>query len=362
MSRPKSMLRRGIEIGLAAAVLILIFIWSEGLLRRKIGPGDSTDPAEGGHGDVAWRGPVATVERREIEIIRESVGTVRPVREASVSARIMGVVERIAVEEGDRVERGQRLATLSAPELAARSAAAQEAVASARAALDQARSDLARAQQLYEREAATKVELERAETALNVAIAELSRAEEAARGEASVASYATLRAPFDGIVTAKHLEAGDLAVPGAPVVRIEETGRFRLEAPVEEDLGGRVRAGETVQVQIGAETEWFDATVGEIVPAADPRSRTVLVKVDLPAGERLLSGRFGRLRIADGTRTALVVPSGATRRVGGMETLNVIGDDGRIETRYVRTGSGVSGDRVEVLSGVSEGETVAVTP
>jgi len=355
MSAPGSKWRLWIQIGVAVVVLAAIFIWSEGLLRRKVGPGDGH-----GEGGAEWTGRTAAVEAREIPQLLEAVGTVRPVREAAVSARVMGVIDRIEVTEGARVEGGQFLVALSAPELAARSAAAVEAVAGAEAALAQARSDFARMDQLFQREAATRVEWEQARTALSVAEANVARARKAAEGEAAVASYRTLRAPFDGIVIERLMDPGDMAAPGSPILRIVDDRHFRLEAAVEERQGGHIRVGDLVTVVVDALDLSTEARVGEVVPAADPSSRTFLVKADLPEIEGLRPGQFGRIRIPVGKRTALVVPTGAVRNVGGMDLVETVGPDGRLLTQYVRTGLEVEPGWTEVLSGLAEREHVAL--
>lgn len=349
-------LGRSVEVAAAVLALALVFAWSEGLVGRHVGPEGGGAAALGG----GYRGRSVTVERQELPVVVEAMGTVRPIREAVVEARVAGVIERTAVDAGDRVKRGDLLVVLSAPELAAQRASATGQVAAAEAALAQARSDMARIEHLHAREAATQVEFERARTALKIAEANLERARAMARREKVMAAYTMLRAPFDGLVVERYLDPGDLAAPGRPIVRIEDDSRFRLEAPVGEREAAGVSVGLPVRVRIDTPRLDLEAKVGEIVPAADPASRTFLVKVDLPEIEGLRSGLFGRVRVISGKRRALVVPAAAVRRVGGLETVRVIGPRGEVRTRYVRTGRRVGGGRVEVLAGLEAGERVAV--
>jgi hypothetical protein len=114
-----------------------------------------------------------------------------------------------------------------------------------------------------------------------------------------------------------------------------------------------------VQVSIDALELRAEALVGEVVPAADPVSRTFLVKVDLPEIDELRSGLFGRLRLEVGARAALVVPQEALRRVGGLDLVRVVEDD-RQSTRYVKVGREIEPGVVEILSGLKEGEHVAL--
>lgn len=224
MSASKSRRARWIEAVLAVAVLAVIFAWAQGLLRRRVGPEDAVSP-----GGTPHEGRTATVESRQVPVTVEAVGSVRAVNQAAISSRVMGVVERITVEAGDRVRRGQILAALSAPELVARRAAAAEAVVGAEAALLQARSDYDRTDELFGKHAATKVEWELARTALAVAEANLARAKESAKGEEAFVSYTSLEAPFDGVVIERRMDPGDMAAPGAPLLILVEDRAFRLE-------------------------------------------------------------------------------------------------------------------------------------
>jgi RND family efflux transporter MFP subunit len=355
MSEARSRLRRIAQVAAAIGLLAALFLWTEGLLRDRVGPGDAGEAAA-----ERYDGPTAAVEKREIPVTIDAVGTVRALREAAVSSRVLGVVERVDVDEGDRVGAGQTLAVLSAPELTARLRAAEEAAAAAEAALAQAQSDSRRMDDLLARQAATRVEWEQARTGLAVAEANAERAREAARAEASVASYAMVEAPFDGVVTLRSVDPGDLASPGTELLRVADDRRFRLEATLDEREGQRVRAGEPVHALVDSLGIDLEATVSEVVPAADPASRTVLVKIDLPRSEGLRTGMFGRLRLASGTRAALVVPAEAVREVGGLDLVRVVDAGGRLAVRHVRRGEPAGAGEVEILSGLAEKERVAL--
>jgi RND family efflux transporter MFP subunit len=355
MSRPVSRVRRGIEIAAAALILIVVFVWVQGFMRAKVGPGDGATS----HG-MRYDGPAAAAEVREIPVRVEAVGTVRAVNEASIAARVMGVVERIDVDEGDRVRRGQMLIVVSAPELAARGEAARQAIAAAEASLLQARSDFQRMEALLAKEAATRVEWERARTALAVAEAELSRARQAARAEEAMASYTDLTAPFDGRVVERRMDPGDLASPGAPILRLVDDRSFQIEASVDETRAAALEKGAPVVVRLEPSGRTVSAAISEVVPASDPASRTVLVKALLPAAEGIHTGQFARLEFATGGRMALVVPRSALRRVGGLDLVHVVDAEGFTTSRYVRPGAAAGEEAVEILSGLTAGERVAL--
>jgi RND family efflux transporter MFP subunit len=229
VSHAKTRVRRWVEIGAAAAVLVVILLWSEGMFRRKVGPG-----GEEGVAGTGVAGPVAEVALADLPVVLEAVGTVRGIEEAVLSARVTGVIDRIAVRAGDRVRKGEVLAVFTAPELAAQQAAAQGAVRAAEAAVAQAESDWKRADYLFQREAATRVEWERARSALEQARGGLVQTRGAAGAAASLAAYSELRAPFDGLVTERNRDPGDLASPGVPILRVVDDRLFRLEAAIDE--------------------------------------------------------------------------------------------------------------------------------
>jgi RND family efflux transporter MFP subunit len=355
VSAPKSRIRVWTEIALAVLVLAAVFVWSESLLSDKVGPASRAEAS------VSERHAGQTVPAREVElpVEVELTGTIRPAREATVAARIQGTVRSLAVDEGDRVEEGRLLVSLEAEELQSRAGAAGRQVAAARARLEQATRDVERARALAAKRAATRVEVERAETALELATASLAAARQAAGGERTVAAYTSIRAPFSGRVVERLVEPGDLAHPGRPLLRLETDGGFRLEVPVDESLAAGLTLGEPVAVKLEAAGRTLDGLIGEIDPAADSGSRTVLVKLDLPGEPGLRSGSFGRAVFSTGSRTAVVAPAAAIRRIGGLSTLRVVVDE-RVVTRHVRVGASLDGEMVEILSGLKAGDRIAL--
>ena len=168
--------------------------------------------------------------------------------------------------------------------------------------------------------------------------------------------YTRILAPEDGVVLKRFVEPGDLALPGKPLVALRTSGALRLEAYVREGLITRVTPGTALEVDIETLDRLVAATVEEIVPYADPNSRTFLVKVGMPPVEGLYPGMFGKLRIPVGRQRIVTVPVDAVRRVGQLELVQVkVGDDW--QTRHVKTGAR-RGDTVEILSGLDGTETI----
>ena len=326
----------------------------------------------------------ASAEVRETDQWYEAVGTVRPTTETRIEARVTGQVLNVKVGPGDPVAKGSLLVTLDNRQMASRLDQAKQALKTAEAgreqakhALDAARAGFKQAQANYNRvktyfdsQAATAQDLEAAESNFRQAEAGVKRAQEtlsaaesgilqarAVVNESAISiAYTRILAPEDGVVLKRFVEPGDLALPGKPLLALRTSGSLRLEAYVREGLITRVAPGTALEVDIETLDRLGAATVEEIVPYADPNSRTFLVKAAMPPVEGLYPGMFGKLRVPVGRQRIVTVPWTAVRRVGQLELVRVrIGDDW--QTRHVKTGLRL-GDAVEVLSGLNGTETV----
>lgn len=304
----------------------------------------------------------------------ELVGTVRARTTAVVAARIAGSIAVLNVREGDRVRKGQVMARLEAQENLANSAVAIAGIEDARRGVDeaQARKKLADttfdrynklfSQQIISRQEfdAKQTEKELAAQALARAESRLKQAEESSRAAATISAYTEITAPITGIITSKPADLGATVFPAQPLMTIEDEGSYQLELAVPESLAARVSAGLPVQVALDAIGSSFMAKINEIVPAADPASRTFAAKIAL-AQKPLKSGMFGRGTVNLGTATnGITLPKGAILERGAMTVVWALDKGNIARLRIVKTGR-VIGERIEVLSGLSEGEQVLVS-
>ena len=222
---------------------------------------------------------------------------------------------------------------------------------SAEAAQDQAQKDYARIEKLLKSGSSTRQEFDAATTRLRTADAVLVEAR-------TMLQYTEISAPFDGVVTRKLVEVGDLATPGKPLLEMENSSLLRFECEIPEALVDRISMGAGLPVTIDAAGATLTGKVSEIAPSASAGSRTFLVKLDLPPAEKLRAGQFGRVRVPVRERPAVLVGEGAVVRRGQIESVFVV-EEGMARLRLVKTGRQMNG-RVEVLSGLSGGETVVV--
>lgn len=319
---------------------------------EKIPPG-RTPPVQAEEPDPA---NTAAVRRVTVTEWYEAVGTVRPRIETRIEPQVSAQIRSVAVGPGDSVRQGQVLVSLDDRQFRSRLDQARQAALSAAAAHAQARSQYERIRNYFEAEAATEQQLENVQEALTRTAAEVRRTEEIV-AEAEIAlGYTRIQAPEDGKVLKRLAEPGDRASPGRPLLLLETSGTFRLEAFVREGLIKQVAPGATLPVRIDALELETRATVEEIVPYADPQTRTFLVKAALPAEAELYSGMYGKLRVPVKDIEVVIVPAKAVRSVGQLEMVTVREGD-RWRSRFVKTGRLRDG-RLEILSGLSGGETI----
>ena len=306
----------------------------------------------------------------------DAVGTVQATESATLSSQVMGTVASVTVREGDRVRAGQSLISIDAAQLRSETERAQASVGATAQAIVAAESDaglaastLKRYRTLKEQKSVSPQEFDEVQAKSRAASAHLEMArsqQHEAMAAVSTArtmqGYTRIHAPFNGVVTERKVDPGAMATPGSPLLTIEKSGALRLEVSVDESLLQTVRIGVKIPVTIDAlGGSSIDGKVSQILPAADPGSRSFVVKIDLPSEAGLRSGMFGRAQLAHGSKTVLLVPFASVVTHGSLHSVYVVGPNQIVESRYVTIGT-AHGSDVEVLSGLSPGEVVVKTP
>ncbi|MBI4269207.1 MAG: efflux RND transporter periplasmic adaptor subunit [Candidatus Rokubacteria bacterium] len=348
----------------------------------------------------AARVQVEVAGLRVVPATVEAIGTVRSREQSLLSARIVAAVRAVHARDGDRVRVGQLLVELDDRDVRAQRQRAEAALREARSALDEAERAIqaaaravesadaqleltrvteARYKALVARELIAPQDYDEVAARWRAAVAEAARVREVqaslvARRQQTVAriaqaeadldgatvalGYARITAPTDAIVVARTVEVGNLAAPGTPLLTVEEE-RYRLEAAVQESDVARLRAGQPATVAVDALGRTLAGAIVEIVPAADPSSRTFVVKVTLPGAPGLRSGQYGRARFTVGEERRLTVPRAAVAERGQLEVVFIVDAGGVARLRLVKTGR-IHDDRVEALAGLGEGERLVV--
>jgi RND family efflux transporter MFP subunit len=295
---------------------------------------------------------VAEVQVASADRVVSLPAEVRAEKHAVLYAKVSGYVKRIDVDRGDRVRAGQELAVLESPDL-------DEQVAAAQADLVFRRQQLERIVKLAPSGRASRQDLEGAESAVKVAAAALARSR-------VQKSYQVLRAPFDGVITARYADPGALlpAATGStssaqPLLEVAQLDRLRVALQLAQDDAARVRVGDPVTLKIAAEDPPVQARISRMSHSLDPRTRTMLCEIDLlRPPEGLYPGAFVNASIAlHGQRRPLVPTDALVGKAGQIYVPTV--RDGHVHLRQVRLGVD-DGANVEVLDGLSGGEVVAL--
>ncbi len=361
-------------------ILAFFFFWNAS--------GDNIRPGVTGPGKTPDLKAVKTV-KAELSRVTEwydAVGTVQPRTQARIESQVAGQVNDVRVNAGDEIVNGQLLVVVDDRQMQARLSQAmqslkssvsqkeqaRQAVNAAEAAFNEADSSYKRVKKFFEADAATKQDLEQAHSRYLQAQAAMKRSEDGLSGasagvrmaeemvqEAQIGlGYTKIKAPSDGKVLQRLVDPGDLAMPGKPLLLLRTTGGLRLEAYVRESLIREVHPGITLRVELTTLKQRVEAQVEELIPYADPLTRTFLVKATLPDIAGLYPGMYGKLLIPYKEADIVLIPKDTVDQVGQMELVMVRTADKWVR-RYIKTGKDY-GDKVEVLSGLSGNETLRV--
>ena len=319
---------------------------------------------------------VVSTQTTKIPDVVEAVGTLRAAETSQLAAQMMGNIVEMRAHEGDHVQRGRILAVIddaqpraSLDRAMAADSAAQQGVTAAESDLGLAEATFKRYQTLFDKKSVSAQEFDEVKGRYQAAQArrEMARAEKAQAMAAiqqarTTLGYTHVVAPFDGLVTDKKAEVGMIASPGMPIFTIEDVRHYRLEATVNESDLHYIRQGQQVSVLIDVlGDKEIGGKVIEIVPAADPATRSFLVKVELPSDPALRSGLFGRAEFTRGERKATLIPRTAVVEHGQLQGVYVLDQNRIAGLRYITLGK-PSGKQVEVLAGLQAGDMLIADP
>ena len=345
--------RTAIFVGFFAGVVLLLLY-----LAGQFSPKVPLDIAAVRAEQPSPEGRVVAARIIKLPLTESAVGTIRAVHETTIGSKLLARVVEVNLKAGQEVKAGDVLVRLDDTDLRAKLQQAKAALNSAEAVRSQAQADEKRYGELAKQKVVSLEQYEQTVTALRSSEAELVRAQEAVNEVQATLDWATVRAPIDGVVIDKKVEAGDMVTPGQVLLTLYDPDRMQLVASVRESLTRKLAVGQDIGVRIEGLDKQCSGTVSEIVPEAQAASRTFQVKVTGPCPTGIYTGMFGRLLIPLDEEAVLVVPREAVRKVGQLELVDVV-DNGLAVRRAIRTGRVLDED-VEVLSGLRESEQVVV--
>lgn len=353
-----------IVLGIVLVIVVLgLMAWLMGFFSEKIEGTAETGRALAVRTADFDASRTARVERITTDRFESAVGTIKAVHETGVASKLLAKVTEINAVAGQSVMQGDVIARLERESLEARLAQAEAAVTAALALQGQAHINYTQIEQMRSHGAATQTEMDKASAALDAARAEVVRAERARDEAHTVLGYTLITAPMDGIIIEREVEVGDTVGPGQVLCRLYDPTRMQLVAEVRESLAHLLEVGQSIGVRIESLDKDCIGTISEIVPQAQASSRTFQVKVTGPCPPEIYSGMFGRLNIPLGTEELLVIPADAILKVGQLDMVDVYSPASKqLHRRVVTLGRTMFDGRVEVLSGLTEGELLVLPP
>jgi RND family efflux transporter MFP subunit len=345
------------------AVLLILFPLSG--CKDKIEPGTATVKRQEITGAVD-----TPVTYGVIPEYYETSGTIKAVATSAVAARLMATVISVPVKEGDKVHKGDLLLTLDDSDVHQKIAAAEagyqetlHALAAAEENMVMADVTYRRFEKLYAGKALSKQELDQAATRNKVAESEhrrvlaMSKRAEAGLAEAKVVQgFTRITAPSSGIITRRNADPGDMASPGMELFLLADTSTLEIETAINERYADRIRPGLEVALEVPAQNRRLSGKITEIIPAVNPNSRAVTIKIAL-AETDLLPGMYVKISIPTEKREGLLLPKSVLVHRGQLSGVYVVDPQDIITYRLVRTGKEL-GDKVEILAGLRENERI----
>ncbi len=301
------------------------------------------------------RGTTLTLADTTITTTYDASGVAEPLQQAMVSTKLMGTVTSVLVHEGDVVRSGRVLVQIDARDLNAKASQVAAAIADAEAMQREASTHAARFAALYNDSAATKAQYDAAQTGLARANAGLQAARAGASELEAVRSYASVRAPFAGIVTMRHADPGTFATPGAPLVTVQDVSSLRLTVTAPANAIGTLTRGQSIAATVDGRV--LQATVEGVVPASAGNLYTVNALIGNRDGA-LRAGSTVTLSLPQGTTTGLVVPLAALVRDGDLVGV-IVRANGVDDRRWIRLGA-MTATHAEVSAGLKAGETIVI--
>ncbi len=355
-----------------------------------LGCGKGSEPAPSGKTPKTVKAAVGIVKTISESATSEVMGTVSPRQSAVLSAQVMGEIRKVMIDEGDTVQKGDLLIQIDDREISARHRQARaglnEAAQGEQAALagmnaSRASADLAEAthtrfkalldvqsvsRQEYEEVEArckqAKAGVEQAKSLYTAARERTRQAIEALAAAESVLKDAAIVSPYNGKIADRMVDPGDLASPGTPLLKIEGTGNPEVHFSVPESRIQNIRLKDRLPVIFPSREK--DRVSGEVIamdPSADPATRSFRVKLSLPEIPGLKSGMFVRVIIPSADTAMIRIPKTAVFTHGQLTAVYLVDSENFARFRLIRSGR-ITGDQVEVISGMREGDRYVIRP
>jgi RND family efflux transporter MFP subunit len=308
-----------------------------------------------------WK--AAPAEVREVDLTYSAEAVIEAVRQSTVSAQIAGRIVELRFDVGDYVKKGDVIVRIDERAAGQALAASEAQVREADAAARNARVNYERSKQLLAQKFISQAALDKAEADYKQAQARLSAMLAGAGQAATERSFATIVAPYSGVVSARLVELGEMAVPGKPLMTGFDPSTLRAVANVPQAQVEAIQASGRARIEVPSLGRWIEVRQLTVVPSADPRTHTTRVRLELPEDVRgIYPGVFARAHFTVGRAPRLLAPRAAVFQRSEVTAVYVIDDQGAPRLRQIRLGTAGDERSVEVLAGLRPGERVALEP
>ncbi|MBI4695842.1 MAG: efflux RND transporter periplasmic adaptor subunit [Gammaproteobacteria bacterium] len=294
----------------------------------------------------------------------DAEGRVEAVRQTAIAAQVPARIVELTVKAGDSVTAGQVLVRLDPRAARDQLAASRAQTGAAEAARGASRREYERSKRLFEKHYISQAAMDEAEAQYKAAEAGVQASLAQAGIAGTQTTYATLTAPYAGIVATVDVELGDLATPGRPLLTLYDPGRLRVVAAIPETIADGLDTSAPVHIEVGDAGRTLEPAAVQLLPTADPATHTRELRLELGSGVAdLAPGQFARAHLAQrATGSALItIPRRAVVHRPEFDGVYVLAGDGRAQLRQVRLGRG-DAERVEVLAGLAAGDRIALEP
>jgi RND family efflux transporter MFP subunit len=306
--------------------------------------------------------PTAVAERVSVVQQQSYDGIVEAERQSTVSAQVAARIEEVPFDVDDYVERGAIIVQFRDRPAVADLKQAEAAEQEARARLEEARANHGRIQQLFEQDRISKADMDRTTADLQTAEARLEAAKGALIAARERFENTVVRAPFSGIVVERHVEIGEMATIGAPLMTGLSLEHLRVAVDVPQSDISALRSDGEAWIEL-PNGEMLAAESIRIFPYADPSTHTFRVRLRLAEGQHgIYPGMWVKVRFSTGEDHALLVPGSAVVQRSELTAVYVIDGDGAPRLRQVRLGRQLADGRVAILAGLDDGEVVVTEP
>ncbi len=291
-------------------------------------------------------------------------GKIQASNSADLSTRMMGYVNQVHVNVGDKVRKGQLLVSINNSDLQAKRAQVNAGITEANAALKNAQKDYNRFKNLFADNSASQKEMDDMTANFEMAKARVEAANQMKNEINAQFAYSNITAPFSGTITSKNVEAGNMANPGVVLISMETPGNFEVMAMVPETEISAIKKGTEVDVLVKSIHKTIKGKVAEVSSSAKNTGGQYLVKIDVEKTDaNILSGMFTTVHFPverKATSSMVLIPTDAIVTNGQLSGVYTVSQSNTALLRWLRLGR-TFGDQVEVLSGLNADEAYIVS-